>query len=90
MKASLDAKKKSTILCTFFCSKLIFFDMKKNNMIITKNTKLISIQQACEICSVSEKTIRRWIVEEKIKTIKFGKIVRIFLVDLNQFIGLKN
>ena len=61
---------------------MIFNDKQgANNM-----KKFLTIKEISEELKVSISTVRRWITEEKLKTYKPGKVIRISEEDLMEFI----
>lgn len=49
--------------------------------------KLMTIQEAARYARVSVQTVRRWIKEGKLKTYRAGRLIRIDLNDLVQFLS---
>jgi excisionase family DNA binding protein len=61
---------------------MIFNDKQgANNM-----KKFLTIKEISEDLKVSVSTVRRWVMEGKLKTYKLGKVIRISEEDLMEFI----
>ncbi|HHT09990.1 MAG: helix-turn-helix domain-containing protein [Atribacterota bacterium] len=48
--------------------------------------KFLTIKEISEDLKVSVSTVRRWVMEGKLKTYKLGKVIRISEEDLMEFI----
>jgi len=54
---------------------------------IPKSLQAITIEGLAEALEVSPKTVRRWIHEQGLPVLQFGGIIRISVVDAEQFLG---
>ena len=48
--------------------------------------KLLRYRDAAELLSASERSIRRWVVEKDIKTVRIGRCIRIPESEMKKFI----
>lgn len=48
---------------------------------------LLTVADVSKQCQVSERTVRRWISNEKLRAVKICHLVRIWQSDLNKFTG---
>ena len=49
-------------------------------------TTFLTVAMVAEALNVSERSVRRWLSEEKLSVHKFGRAVRISKSDLEEFI----
>ena len=48
--------------------------------------KLLRYRDAAELLSASERSVRRWVVEKDIKTVRIGRCIRIPESEMKKFI----
>ena len=51
--------------------------------------KLLRYRDAAELLSASERSVRRWVVEKDIKTVRIGRCVRIPESEMKKFIDVE-
>lgn len=51
-------------------------------------SRLLTVSETAELLAVSEKTIRRWIAAGRLPAVRFGRLVRISIKSLNEYMQL--
>lgn len=55
---------------------------------LSATSRLLTVSEAAGLLAVSEKTIRRWIAAGRLPTVRFGRLVRISVKSLNEYMQL--
>jgi excisionase family DNA binding protein len=61
--------------------------MSKHPASPANGSKLLTIGQVAEQCSVHARTVRRWIKSGELRAHRFGQLVRVSEGDLSEFLA---